>query len=122
MNAYSHLPNPYGQTTPYPGPNPYRVSVAAVPAPTAHPAHQYPVTQTHPNAVLYPDARVHGAAQVVYVVQQPVQAPPAEPVYAHTMRKQSIKTHALLAVTTAGLGNVLYAKAAKSKTAAKYKW
>lgn len=46
---------------------------------------------------------------------QPVQ-------YTYSKRRQSIKVHILLAFTTAGLGNLLYAKWANSKTAARYEW
>jgi hypothetical protein len=51
-----------------------------------------------------------------------VLAPPAAPVYAHQMRRQSLRTHLVLAVTTAGLGNILYSRWAKSKVAANYQW
>ncbi len=59
--------------------------------------------------------------QVVYVQQHaPVYVP--QPVYTHSKRRQSIKTHALLAVATGGLGNVAYSKWANSKVAARYEW
>lgn len=51
------------------------------------------------------------------------QMPSVPPVgYAHQMRRQSIKVHILLLFTTAGIGNILYAMWARSRTAARYSW
>lgn len=48
------------------------------------------------------------------------QAAPTQ--YTYAKRRQSIKVHLVLLMTTAGIGNVLYAMWAKSKTAARYEW
>lgn len=50
------------------------------------------------------------------------QAPAAGPAYTYTRRRQSIKVHLLLAFTTMGLGNVLYARWCNSNVAARYQW
>lgn len=45
---------------------------------------------------------------------------PAGPV--HVKRRQSIKTHILLACTTMGLGNILYSRLCNSDTLSKVEW
>jgi hypothetical protein len=54
-----------------------------------------------------------------YGYQHPPQ--PAGPVYAHQMRRQSIKVHLWLVLLTGGIGNIFYVMWAKSKVAARWK-
>lgn len=52
----------------------------------------------------------------------PHQPYPQAAQYTYSKRRQSIKVHLILLVTTGGLGNLLYWGWARSKTAARYEW
>lgn len=81
--------------------NPYNQRY--VPAPQNHPAYTQPVQPWPVRTVNAP-------------IQQPVMASAV-----HVKRRQSIKTHLVLAVTTMGVGNNIYAKLCNSDTLSKYK-
>jgi hypothetical protein len=72
---------------------------------------------------LYPDGKYYAVPTGTTPPMAPVQ--PVSPQgygYNYQVRRQSVKVHALLALTTGGIGNILYAMWAKSRVAARWKW
>jgi len=80
--------------------NPYNQRY--VPAPQNHPAYTQPVQPWPVRNAPIPQAPVMVGA-------------------IHVKRRQPIKTHIVLAVTTMGVGNVIYAKIRNSNTISRYK-